>query len=111
VPVKIFRIELESKVSVNVINDHKKKEKSQVINGNRQGKQEYNKNPKFKKRFQWMEGVCSPGTWIGRTVVKQMDSLEQKGMVNKAMHPVKIGVMHEKHKYKSKYKIAFAVKA
>ena len=44
-----------------------------------------------------MEGIGCPGRWIGRLVVNQVKKLEQLFLVHQAVHPVKIGVVHEEH--------------
>jgi hypothetical protein len=95
--MKILWVKLPAKMSVNIVDDHEK-EKDQYMkfmDGN--GKKENNHDASLNDSFQRVEGIGSPGGWIGRLVVHQVKEFEQVFMVHQAVHPVKIGVVHEKH--------------
>jgi hypothetical protein len=95
--MKILWVKLPAKMSVNIVDDHEK-EKDQYMkfmDGN--GKKENNHDASLNDSFQRVEGIGSPGGWIGRLVVNQVKEFEQLFLVHQTVHPVKIGVMYEEH--------------
>ena len=90
-------VKLPAKMSVNIVDNHEKEKDHQMkfMDGN--GKNENNQDASLNKCLQGVEGIGRPGGWIGRLVVNQVKEFEQLFMVHHAVHPVKIGVVHEEH--------------
>lgn len=84
-------------MSVNIVDDHEKEKDQDMKFMDGDGKKENNQDASFNECLQGVEGIGRPGGWIGRLVVNQVKEFEQLFMVHHAVHPVKIGVMHEEH--------------
>jgi hypothetical protein len=95
--MKILGVKFPAKVSVNIVDNHEKEKDQYLKFMNGDGKKENNQDAGFNECLQGVEGIGRPGRWIGRLVVNQVKEFEQLLMVHHAVHPVKIGVVHEEH--------------
>jgi hypothetical protein len=53
-----------------------------------------------------MKGIGGPGGRVGRLVMNQVKKSEQVFLVHHAVHPIKIGVVHEEHDREDRKKIS-----
>jgi hypothetical protein len=95
--MKILWVKLPAKMPVNIVDDHEKEKDQYVKFMDGDGKKENKQDASFNERLQGVEGIGRPGGWIGRLVVNQVKEFEQLFMVHHAVHPVKIGIVHEEH--------------
>jgi hypothetical protein len=95
--VKISGVKLPAQVSVNIVHDHEKEKDQYMKFMDGDGKKENNQDAGFNECLQGVERIGCPGRWIGRLVVNQVKEFEQLFVVHHAVHPVKIGVVHEEH--------------
>lgn len=90
-------IQFPAQVPVHIINDHEQEKENQVIEMNRNAKYKNEEDAGFQDRFQRMEGVGGKGAGIGGLVMHQVDQFKNTGMMNGPVHPVKIGIMNNRH--------------
>jgi hypothetical protein len=95
--MKILWVKLPTKMPVNIVDDHEKEKGQYMKFMNGDGKKENNQDAGFNECLQRVEGIGCPGRWIGRLVMNQVKKPEQVFLVHHAVHPVKIGVVHEEH--------------
>jgi hypothetical protein len=84
-------------VSVNIVDNHEKEKDQYMKFMDGKGKKKNNQDTGFNNCLKRVEGISGPGGWIGGLVVNQVKKFEQMFLVHHAVHPVKIGVVHEEH--------------
>jgi hypothetical protein len=95
--VKILWVKLPTKMPVNIVDDHEKEKDQYMKFMDGDGKKENNQDAGFNECLQGVESIGRPGGWVGRLVMNQVKKPEQVFLVHYAVHPVKIGVVHEEH--------------
>jgi hypothetical protein len=95
--MKILGVKFPAQVSVNIVDNHEKEKNQYMKFMDGKGKKKNNQDTGLNECLQGVEGIGSPGGWIGRLVVNQVKEFEQLFLVHHAVHPVKIGVVHEEH--------------